>query len=205
MTEQSTAPTTDETTGSRGPANSQSETHLPGDGHMWFMVLGDLIIFGLYFIIYMAFRAANPEEFLAAQQHLNVTIGVINTVVLITSSWFIAQSVLAARAGNRSKAITLTYGGAALGVLFLVIKVYEWFSEITRGYTNSNEFFSFYYVLTGVHLFHVVVGLIVLGIVVRELRNPRRSRPSMVEQGATYWHMVDLLWVVIFALLYVVR
>ena len=206
MTEPSTAPSTDETTGSRGTTTGKpAGTHLPGDGHMWFMVLGDLIIFGLYLIIYMAFRAANPDEFLAAQQHLNVTIGVINTVVLITSSWFVAQSVLAIRAGDRAKAITLTYGGAALGVLFLMIKVYEWSSEITRGYTNSNEFFSFYYVLTGVHLFHVLVGLIVLGVVVRELRNPRRSRPSMVEQGATYWHMVDLLWVVIFALLYVVR
>jgi nitric oxide reductase NorE protein len=179
--------------------------HVPGDGHMWFMVLGDLIIFGLYFVVYMAFRAAAPTEFLAAQQHLNVTIGVFNTIVLITSSWFVAQSVVAIRVGDRAKAINLTYGGAALGVLFLVIKVYEWSSEITRGYTNSNEFFSFYYVLTGVHLLHVGIGLILLGIIVRELRNPRRSRPSMVEQGATYWHMVDLLWVVIFALLYVLR
>lgn len=153
MTEQTTAPTTKYPLGGRGgSANRQVETHLPGDGHMWFMVLGDLIIFGLYFLIYMAFRAANPEEFLAAQQHLNVTIGVINTIVLITSSWFVAQSVLAARAGNRARAIRLTYGGAVLGVLFLGIKVYEWSSEITRGYANSNEFFSFYYVLTGVHL-----------------------------------------------------
>lgn len=205
MTDQHAAATTDlpDVTGDERAGATTS--HLPGDGHMWFMVLGDLIIFGLYFIIYMAFRAANPEVFLAAQQHLNVTIGVVNTIVLITSSWFVAQSVLAVRAGDRAKAIKLTYGGAALGVLFLVIKIYEWSSEITRGYTNSNEFFSFYYVLTGVHLFHVLLGLIVLGIVVRELRNPRRSRPSMVEQGATYWHMVDLLWVVIFALLYVVR
>jgi nitric oxide reductase NorE protein len=206
MTEQSTAQTTDDPSGNRSDPNIKHvATHLPGDGHMWFMVLGDLIIFGLYFLIYMGFRAANPEEFLAAQQHLNVTIGVINTIVLITSSWFVAQSVLAARVGDRVKAIRFTYGGAALGVLFLVIKVYEWSSEISRGYTNSNEFFSFYYVLTGVHLVHVALGLIVLGVIVRELRNPRRSRPSMVEQGATYWHMVDLLWVVIFALLYVVR
>ena len=63
----------------------------------------------------------------------------------------------------------------------------------------SNEFFMFYYMLTGVHLFHVGLGLLILGIVVRELRNPRRRRMSMVESGATYWHMVDLLWIVIFA------
>lgn len=180
-------------------------THLPGDGHMWLMVLGDLIIFGLYFVIYMVFRAMAPEEFLAAQQHLDVTVGVINTIVLITSSWFIAQSVLAARAGDRDRAIRLTYAGGACGVVFVALKVYEWTHEITNGYTNSNEFFSFYYVLTGIHLFHVGLGLLILGVMIRELGNPRRARASMVEQGAIYWHMVDLLWVVIFALLYVVR
>ena len=87
-----------------------------------------------------------------------------------------------------------------------MIKAYEWSTKIARGYTiPSNEFFSFYYMLTGVHLFHVALGLLILGVVVRELRNPRRRRMSMVETGATYWHMVDLLWIVIFALLYVMR
>lgn len=204
MTEQGTAPKTEHRTASHDDPQAH-RTHLPGDGHMWFMVLGDLVIFGFYFIIYMGFRAAHPEEFLAAQQQLNVTIGVVNTIVLITSSWFVARSVLATRGGDRAKAINLTYGAAALGVLFMVLKCYEWSIEIARGHTNSNEFFSFYYVLTGVHLFHVGMGLIILGVMVRELRNPRRARPAMVEQGATYWHMVDLLWVVIFALLYVLR
>ena len=180
-------------------------THLPGDGHMWFMVLGDLFIFGSYFLAYMVFRAKAPAEFLADQQHLNITLGVVNTVVLITSSWLIVQSVHATRAGNRSGAIGLIGAGMGCGALFAVIKVYEWTAEIQAGYTNSSTFFSFYYVLTGVHLFHVALGLLILGVVIRDLRNPRRGRVSMVEQGATYWHMVDLLWVVIFALLYLMR
>lgn len=182
-----------------------ARTHLPGDGHMWLMVLGDLFIFGSYFIAYLVFRTRAPEQFLADQQHLNITVGVINTIVLITSSWLVAQSVQSARACDRAGAISLIRAGAVCGVLFAGLKVYEWSAEIQAGHTNSSEFFSFYYVLTGVHLFHVGLGLLILGVVVRDLRNPRRARVSMVEQGATYWHMVDLLWVVIFALLYVMR
>jgi len=183
----------------------QRTVRLPGDGHMWFMVLGDLIIFAAYFIIYMVQRAMAPEAYLQAQQHLSITIGIFNTLVLVTSSWFIAQSVRATADARHERAIRLIYGGGACGVLFIALKAYEWSMKITQGYTTSNEFFMFYYMLTGTHLFHVALGLLILGIVVRELRNPRRRRLSIVEQGATYWHMVDLLWLVIFALLYVMR
>ncbi|MGO9099253.1 MAG: cytochrome c oxidase subunit 3 [Mycobacterium sp.] len=194
------------TAGPRAPADEQhGEMHLPGDGHMWFMVLGDLIIFGAYFIVYMVQRAMAPAAYLLAQQHLSITIGVLNTLVLVTSSWFVAQAVGATAIANYERAIRLIYGGGACGVLFIAIKAYEWMMKITQGYTTSNEFFMFYYMLTGVHVFHVALGILILGIVVRELRNPRRRRLSMVEQGATYWHMVDLLWLVIFGLLYVMR
>jgi nitric oxide reductase NorE protein len=184
----------------------QRVPHLPGDIHMWVMVLGDLAIFGAYFIIYMIYRTMAPQEFLAAQQHLNVTVGVVNTVVLLTSSWLIARSVLAARTGDPERAVRLTYLGGAFGVAFIAIKAYEWAHAIVGGYTMpSSDFFMFYFMLTGVHVFHVALGLLILGIVVRELRNPRKRRTSMVESGATYWHMVDLLWIVIFGLLYVMR
>ncbi len=180
--------------------------HLPGDAAMWVMVLGDFVFFGAYFIIFMIQRALAPEMFLQSQQHLNLTIGVVNTLVLLTSSWFIARGAQAARAGDHDGALRLTYLGGACGVVFILIKAYEWGSKVAAGYTmGSNEFFLFYYMLTGVHLFHVGLGLLILGIVVRELRNPRRRRMSMVESGATYWHMVDLLWIVIFGLLYVMR
>jgi nitric oxide reductase NorE protein len=184
----------------------QSDGHTPGDGHMWVMVLGDLIIFGAYFIIFMIYRAMKPQEFLASQEHLNITIGVLNTLVLLASSWFIARSVQAARAEDHARALRLTYLGGFCGVLFILIKAYEWSAKIAQGHTiSSNEFFMFYYMLTGVHVFHVLLGLLILGVVARELRNPRRRRASMVESGATYWHMVDLLWIVIFALFYVMR
>jgi nitric oxide reductase NorE protein len=180
--------------------------HMPGDAAMWVMVLGDFVFFGAYFIIFMIHRAMAPELFLQSQQHLNLAIGVLNTLVLLTSSWFIARSVATARTGDHPGALRLTYLGGACGVLFILIKAYEWSAKVAQGHTMpSNEFFMFYYMLTGVHLFHVGLGLLILGIVVRELRNPRKQRMSMVESGATYWHMVDLLWIVIFGLLYVMR
>ncbi|WP_395308747.1 cytochrome c oxidase subunit 3 family protein [Mycobacterium sp. AMU20-3851] len=195
------APDTDRT----GHSPATRSGHLPGDIHMWVMVLGDIIIFSSYFVIYMIYRSMSPEEYLRSQQHLDVNIGVINTVVLLTSSWFIARSVLSARSGDHGRAIRFVYSAGACGVVFMALKGYEWAAKIGAGYTNSDEFFSFYYVITGVHFLHVFIGLIVLGVVVRDLRNPARRRISMVEAGATYWHMVDLLWVIIFALLYVMR
>jgi nitric oxide reductase NorE protein len=194
-----------EKTGDGPPVTDTSGTHLPGDSHMWVMVLGDLVIFGAYFLIYLVHRAMAPDAYLAAQQHLNVTVGVLNTMVLLTSSLFVARSVYAARGDRPEDAIKLTYAAAGCGVLFIAIKAYEWAVELRRGFTVRDEFFSFYYVLTGVHMVHVVLGLIVLGVSVGELRAPLRRRASLVEQGAVYWHMVDLLWIVIFGLLYVMR
>jgi len=178
---------------------------LPGESSMWVMVLGDLLIFAGYFVVFMVYRTMNPEAFLAAQQHLDIDIGVINTVVLLTSSLFVARAVLAARAGKHNLAIALVCASGAAGIVFLILKGYEWAAKVSAGHTNSDTFFQFYYVITGVHLSHVVLGLIVLGVLVRELRAPGRRRSRIVESGALYWHMVDLLWVVIFGLLYVMR
>jgi len=187
-------------------APAQRAPHLPGDIHIWVMVLGDLVIFGAYFLIYMIYRAMTPAAYLAAQQRLSITLGVVNTVVLLTSSWFVARAVLVARAGLNGRAQRLMYAGAGFGVLFIVIKAYEWATKIAAGNTiTTNGFFSFYYMLTGVHLFHVALGVLILGVVIRELRSPGHRRMSLIESGATYWHMVDLLWIVIFALFYVMR
>lgn len=186
------------------PGDNQ-RMHLVGDGGMWVFVLGDLVIFGVYFIIFMIKRMQEPELFLQSQQHLSQNIGVINTLVLLASSWLVARGVLAARAGHHPHALRLTAYGGLCGVLFLLIKAFEWSSKISQGLTlPRNEFFAFYFMLTGVHLLHVVMGLIILGVVLRELHDPALRRVSMVETGAVFWHMVDLLWIVVFALVYVI-
>ena len=90
--------------------------------------------------------------------------------------------------------------------MFLVSKLYEWTSKMAAGHTfTSDDFFMFYYFLTAIHLFHVVCGFIVLGVLVRHLRTPALRSQLVIENCAAYWHMVDLLWVVIFALLYLMR
>lgn len=185
--------------------NEQRTSRLPGDGDMWVMVLGDMVIFAGYFIVFMIYRSMNPDEFLAAQEHLNVNIGVVNTVILLTSSWLVVRAVAATRAGDHGRAIRLLYAGGIGGAAFMALKGYEWYVKLRDGFTNSEMFYSFYYVITGVHLIHVLIGLIVLGALIRELRNPARRRATVVESGAVYWHMVDLLWVIIFALFYVMR
>ena len=181
------------------------ERRLPGDVDMWVMVLGDLFFFGCYFVTYMVFRAMSTEEFTASQRHLNVGIGVANTIVLLTSSLFAALAVIAVREGALRNAQRLLLATGACGVLFSLIKAYEWQAKISQGYTLHDEFFSFYYVLTGVHLVHLALGLLILGVAARELRDPRRRRPAIIEQSVLFWHMIDLLWVVIFALLYLMR
>lgn len=182
------------------------KTHLPADGSMWVFVLGDLVIFGAYFLIFMVYRNQEHQLFLDSQRHLSLTIGTVNTLLLLTSSWFVANGVVATRAGEYRRALTMTWCGGGCGVLFALVKAYEWGSKINAGLTfPHNDFYMFYYMLTGIHLFHVLLGLVFLGVVVAELRNPHKRRPSMVETGATYWHMVDLLWIVIFGLLYVMR
>jgi nitric oxide reductase NorE protein len=190
---------------SKAPSD-KTRAHLPSNKDMWVFVLGDLVIFSTYFIIFMIYRHQERQLFLDSQQHLSLNIGVVNTVLLLASSWFVAQSVQLTRAGDYERAVRLTVGGGLCGVAFILLKAYEWSSKISQGMTfPSNDYFMFYYLLTGVHLFHVALGLVFLGLVFRELRSPKLRRVSMVETGATYWHMVDLLWIVIFALLYVMR
>jgi nitric oxide reductase NorE protein len=184
----------------------RAKNYLPGESSMWVFVLGDMIIFAVYFIIFMVERTRERTLFLASQQHLYPAIGLINTLVLLASSWYMARAVRACRSGEHDRALRLVIGGGLCGIAFIGIKVVEWSLEISHGYTlPKNDFFTFYFMLTGVHLFHVIMGLVILGVVVRELRNPTLRRTSIVEAGATYWHMVDLLWVVLFALVYVMR
>ena len=182
------------------------ELRLPGDVHIWVFVLGDLIIFSVYFVIFMIYRTQHPDVFLGSQRHLSLALGVTNTLVLLLSSRYVALAVQSARAKDHARASRLIQYAAACGVVFLLIKAYEWVALINDGYTLAhNNFFMFYFTITGVHMFHVLLGLLFLALVLRELHNPQLRREPMVEVGAIYWHMVDLLWVIIFALLYVVR
>jgi nitric oxide reductase NorE protein len=177
--------------------------HLPGDINMWVLVLGDLVIFTVYFVVFVIYRSKEPELFLESQEHLNLLAGTVNTLVLLTSSRCVAMAVRAARSGDQRQASRLITWTMALAGLFAALKLSEWALEIDHGYTMvTNDFFMFYFIYTGLHLFHLMVGVLVLGVVLYKLREPGSCRPVVVETGAIYWHMVDVVWVVLFALLY---
>lgn len=179
---------------------------VPGQPDMWFFVLFEMALFTAYFSVYLVQRALNPELYLQSQANLDLRIGVLNTVALLLSSLTLARCVQASRAGAYRPALTNAYLTIFFGLVFLVSKVIEWIREIRMGNTfTSDEFFQHYYFLTSIHCIHVLIGFVVLGVVVYQLRSPARRFQEIVETGATFWHNVDLLWIVIFALLYVVR
>ena len=180
--------------------------HVPGESSMWFFVIGDLLIFGVYFVGYMYFRGQHHELFLQSQARLNLDIGAVNTIVLLTSSLFVALGTEAARAGNRADALRRFWVALAFGAAFPLLKLFEWIPEISSGLTpGTNLFFMYYYVMAGLHLCHVALGLVILCFIMRHLKTAAEPRISLVETGATYWHMVDVLWLVLFALLYLMR
>ena len=179
---------------------------IPGQPDMWVFVLFEGFVFTLYFAAYMFSRTREFDVFLQSQLHLNLYIGVFNTLILLTSSWSMARCVQAVREGSCDAAIKNTLLTIILGLVFVTAKVIEWKVEIDNGHTlTTNNFFCFYYFLTGIHFLHLLIGFVFLGIVLHQLRNPRRRSQKIVETGAVYWHMVDFLWVNIFALLYVMR
>jgi nitric oxide reductase NorE protein len=192
-------------TETQGPP-ATADRHLPGQGGMWLFVIGDLWIFTCYFACYLYDRHASPGPFLDSQRHLNAALGTADTVLLLTSSLFVALAVQAVRSSRRSSALRLVLLGIACGTAFLVVKGFEWVPETRAGHGfDSNPFFMYYYALTGLHVVHVLLGLGILTWLARLLRAPSAPRVEHFETGATYWHMVDLLWVVIFALLYLLR
>jgi nitric oxide reductase NorE protein len=173
---------------------------------MWVFVLFEALVFTAYFAVYVVSRTRSPDLFLASQAHLSLGVGVFNTLVLLASSWSVARCVQAAREGSFRAALTNLYLTMLFGVVFLASKVLEWATEIGRGFTfTTDEFFSFYYFLTGIHFIHLLIGFVVLAVAVHQLWNPARRSQETIETCATYWHTIDLLWILIFALLYVMR
>lgn len=179
---------------------------VPGQPDMWAFVLFETLVFTSYFVVYLIFRTQNRELYLQSQADLDLRFGVFNTIVLLLSSWAAARCVQASREGAYRSALTNAFLTIFFGFMFLVSKVLEWVEQIRLGNTfTSNEFFQHYFFLTSIHCVHLLIGFVVLGVAVYQLASPARRSQQLVETCATYWHTVDFLWVLIFALLYVVR
>lgn len=180
----------------------------PGDLAIWFFIFAELLAFGIFFVAYAFARAHNVALFNESQQHLNITSGAINTLVLITSSYFVVRAVAAIKQ-NFSRAcahwITAAIG---LGGVFLVIKLFEFHAKFSTGISlSTNTFYMFYLSLTIFHFMHVILGMVILTAVMLKARSGGYSAENHtgVETGASYWHMVDLLWIILFPLVYVIH
>lgn len=177
----------------------------PVDG-IWIFIVGDLFIFGSYFVTYALWRNWEHGIFLGAQKNLSLGFGLFNTIVLLISSWFVAAALKAMRVGDYDAAGKLTLGTMGWGLVFVVSKISEWSVEVSHGFVfTSNMFSQFYFWTTGVHILHVFFGLLALFRLWLEVRDPTCRNVAIAESAAAFWHMVDLLWLVIFALMYLMR
>jgi nitric oxide reductase NorE protein len=170
----------------------------------------DCASFGLLFFVFMAERFGQAKQFDSAARLLDFRLGFANTLILITSSWLVARATRAAQAGDIERARRWLVGGLAVASGFGIIKSIEYSRAIAAGHANlADEFFTFYFALTGVHLFHYLIGMGVLAYLVARSRASPDTGASgsylrVLESGALFWHMVDLLWVSIFAMLYLI-
>lgn len=180
--------------------NTHVLEELPGDLMIWVLIVSELLVFGAGLAAFMAVRITDPAGFAEAQQVLHRTGAGINTVVLVTSGFLAALAVRWREKSKRGAARFALLAAAALGVLFLVIKGAEFAHKSSLGITwESHPFFTFYYLLTGFHAAHVVAGVAILVLIAW------RDAPRNIEAGVAFWHMVDLVWVLLFPVIYLLQ
>jgi cytochrome c oxidase subunit 3 len=185
---------------------------------MWLFIFTELLLFGGLFLVYTVYRYMNPDAFHLAAEELNTTIGAINTVILLISSMTIAMSTSALQKGQKNLTILLVILTFLIGIGFLINKYFEWGIKFDHGIWPGSErmienmsqgeilFFGLYFVMTGLHALHIIVGLIIMGFAIRGISNGKVNieRPSLLENAGLYWHLVDLIWIFLFPLFYLI-
>ncbi len=175
-------------------------SHLPGHPMMWVLILCEIITFGLLLLVFVAARILQPQVFAAGQALLDPTLGGANTLALVTSGWLAALAVEARSIGRRGQARLRMAGAMALGSAFVALKLAEYHAKVDAGIGfETDTFFTLYFLLTGFHLLHVVMGLAILAVVTWH------DTVENLQTGAAFWHMVDLVWVIMYAIIYLVR
>jgi len=191
-----------------GSIPSAAPLRPPGDLAVWFVIFAELLTFGIFFLAYGFSRAHNVALFDASQQLLDRRTGAINTVLLITSSYFVVRAVAAAKADRSRACARWLIAAMGLGGGFVLLKLNEFAHSFGAGITlSTNTFYMFYLSLTAFHFLHVVVGLLVLGIIAHKAWSGGygAAEHTGVETGAAYWHMVDMVWIVLFPVVYIIH
>ena len=186
---------------------------------MWVFLATEVLFFGVLFATYAIYRAWYPEAFAAASHELIIWAGALNTAVLITSSLTMALAVHAAQTGDRRRLMRFLVGTMILGATFLGIKAFEYYTGYLEGHVpgagfrfetehfqHAQIFFSLYYLMTGLHALHMIIGLAVMAVMLllswRGTITPEYYSP--IEISGLYWHFVDIVWIFLFPLLYLI-
>ena len=188
--------------------NPAQEKRLPGDLAIWFFILAEMLAFAVFFASYAFSRAHNVEMFNLYQHTLDRNAGALNTLLLITGSWFIVRAVQAAHRDDAAAVPRNILMGFVCGGAFLVVKIFEYSAKFGAGISMStNTFYMFYISLTFFHFMHVILGMVILSVLWKQARKGAYTSKDAhgLESGAAYWHMVDLLWIILVPLVYVMR
>lgn len=189
------------------PASRWTSGHVPGEAGLWFFLLGDMLVFGLFFGVFMVQRGDDLEGFREGQASLEVGLGVANTLLLLVGSMLVVLGMRAVREHRTALAVRLLQGALVTGALFIVDKAIEYGGKFADGIgPTSGDFYTLYFMFTGIHLVHLLIGMGALTAMVVLAKRPQRDERDLVlmESGATFWHLVDLLWLVLFPLFYLV-
>jgi nitric oxide reductase NorE protein len=189
-------------------SSERTESRLPGDGVVWLLVLVELLTFGLLFLSFAVARWREPAVFAQGQGALSLNTGAVNTLLLVGASWCAARAVHALRSNRGSTGARWFFAALAAAAGFLIVKSHEFAGKIAAGFDWATDSLTMLYtLLTGFHYLHVLVGAMVFAVLGWKARQAaygpeNRNAP---ESGAVFWHMVDLLWMVLFPLVYVIR
>lgn len=190
----------------------QITKRIPAEEGVWVFIFGDMMVFSLFFLVFTYYRSLDEVGFTQSQALLNPHYGALNTLLLLTSSWFVVLSLHCVRVNLPQQAARLIFLAIMCGGGFVLVKFFEYSEKISAGFVlTSNDFFMFYYILTGVHFLHLILGLLILTFLWRKAKSVidpcgiDDADLKIFEGGAAYWHMVDLLWIVLFPLIYLMK
>ncbi len=203
-----------------GAIETSAHVHRDDEGKrmgMWLFLFTEVLLFGGLFIVYAAYRFKNPEAFNAGSAHLDWVIGAINTVVLLASSLTVALSISAMQSGKTKKAKWMLYITIFFALVFMVNKYFEWGGKIEHGLFPGQEefkllshgeslFFLLYYFMTGLHALHIIIGVTFIGFILSYIRKGEVTKDNYVlqENAGLYWHLVDVIWIYLFPLFYLI-
>jgi nitric oxide reductase NorE protein len=183
------------------------KSKLPGVDGIWVFITGDLVMFMIYFLVFTTGRMEAPAAYDLGRRQLDPLIGCALTLILLTSSWLVVRAVEAAREGSSGRVRTNLLLAMLLGTGFAGLKAFGYVHDALAGHSpSSNPFFGYYYAITGIHCMHVMLGMGLLLICYVKASKPIDDKYVLwIESGACFWHMVDMLWVLLFPMFYLLR